>query len=275
MNSDFEWICTAIIASIKAGDAINKIYQNDFEIQLKDDKSPLTLADMESDRIIHESLAPSPYPYLSEETSAVSFDIRKTWEKFWLVDPLDGTKEFIKRNGEFTVNIALIENRKPIVGIIYIPVTDVLYYSVKGMGVFKCYGQSILSLGYDGFLDSRHKLIHKELSVKEVGIFVSRSHIDDETLEWISKSSTLKLQKTQQKSVGSSIKFCYLAERNAHAYPRFAPTMEWDTAAGQAILEESGGRIIEADSGNSLCYNKEKLVNPAFLAFAPMVDYLY
>ena len=240
--------------SLTAGQAILEVYDSDFSVEQKDDKSPLTLADKRSHEIISEFLhARYPYPVLSEEGKNIPCAERKNWECFWLVDPLDGTKEFIKRNGEFTVNIALIEGGRPVLGVIYQPVADLLYYAVQGEGSFKVEGGS----------GEKLPLRRKKDNLTVVG---SRSHgskaFDDYVEVLRSQYGTCAFI-----SAGSSLKFCLVAEGRADIYPRLAPTMEWDTAAGQIIVEEAGGLVLEAKSRTPLRYNKESLLNPHFVAF--------
>ncbi|MDO9512333.1 MAG: 3'(2'),5'-bisphosphate nucleotidase CysQ [Bacteroidales bacterium] len=278
MNSfteDSSWIYYAIRSAIFAGDAILNVYNQEFDVHIKEDNSPLTQADLESDKIISKYLKTTPFPFISEETAATPYHERKKWKKFWLVDPLDGTKEFVGKNGEFTVNIALIDSNYPIAGIIYIPVVDELYYSYKGMGVFKSSGRQFLDFTMEDFIADEIKIKSTPLNEGFIRAYGSRSHQNKNTIDFLEKLALKRNEKLDLKSVGSSIKFCYLAEHCAHVYPRFSPTMEWDTAAGQAILEESGGKLTIAYSNERLTYNKEILLNPSFVAFAALVDYLY
>jgi 3'(2'), 5'-bisphosphate nucleotidase len=234
----------------KAGKKILEIYNNsDFSgiVDFKADNSPLTLADRESHKIIDAELKQLfPYPVLSEEGKSVAFQERKNWEIFWLVDPLDGTKEFIKRNGQFTVNIALIENKKPVLGVIYVPVSATAYYGEKGKGAFKKADGKIETLRVSG----------KKSDWTAVG---SSSHSSPEE-ELILKKYPVK----RSIAIGSSLKFCLLAEGKAEIYYRHGPTMEWDTAAGQAIVECSGGYVFDMNELPFL-YNKESLVNGSFI----------
>jgi 3'(2'), 5'-bisphosphate nucleotidase len=240
--------------ALKAGECILEIYHNveNFEISHKNDDSPLTIADKNSNKIICESLLSlNPVlPIISEENDDVPFEIRKNYEYFWLVDPLDGTKEFISRNGEFTVNISLIHKNKPVLGVIYVPCHNELFYAVKGAGAFKA---------KDG---QKTGIYASHFSLKNEGVRVvaSRSHQDPETKKIIES-----LNKPQITSKGSSLKFLILAEGKADYYPRMSPTMEWDTAAAQIILEEAGGKVLQV-SGEEVIYNKECLLNPYFVA---------
>jgi 3'(2'), 5'-bisphosphate nucleotidase len=234
--------------AIRAGSAIMEIYQKDFRVEYKDDKSPLTEADIESNRIICTSLE-KKYPYipiLSEENQEISYDIRKKWDYYWCIDPIDGTKEFIKKNGEFTVNIALIYKKTPVLGVVYAPVLDEIYYSKKGSGAYK---NSI-------------KLPIKREDNKYI-IVASKSHMSNETQKFIDKIDTSKEKILISK--GSSLKLCMVAEGMADIYPRLAPTMEWDTAAAHAIVLESGKEVMSYIDNKILVYNKENLLNPWFV----------
>ncbi len=237
-----------------AGNAIMVIYsKEDFGVEQKSDLSPLTKADRAANDIIVQALGQLKplYPVLSEESREIPYHVRKDFERFWLVDPLDGTKEFIKRNGEFTVNIALIEEQRPILGVVYVPATGDLFYAEKGEGAFMIKGD-----------------IHIRLTASSYGkadnglrVVASRSHMNDETSAYLTD-----LNKPQIVSKGSSLKFLLLASGEAEIYPRIGPTMEWDTAAAQIILEEAGGSITIFGSDTPLRYNKENLLNPNFVA---------
>ncbi len=251
----------AMKASILAGIEILKVYETGFDIEYKADNSPLTTADKIANDIIVKALEQTPYPILSEESKEIDFNIRKHWSRYWLVDPLDGTKEFISKNGEFTVNIALIENRKPVLGIIYAPVSGDLYYGISGEGAYKW---NIFNLeNFDAKFMEKIKIpcVDKQQGFRVVA---SRSHMNSETVEYI---DNIKKNKPNLELVtkGSSLKLCLIAEGNADIYPRFGPTMEWDIATGHAIVEASGGRLMNAD-GSEFLYNKENLLNPYFIA---------
>jgi 3'(2'), 5'-bisphosphate nucleotidase len=241
----------------KAGEAILEVYYStkDIEISQKSDDSPLTLADRKSNTLICEGLEnlPMHFPIVSEENKELPFDERKDFNLYWLVDPLDGTKEFIKRNGDFTINIALIHDGSPVLGVVYAPCTGEMYWAVKGEGAFRQIGEEA------------HKLQASNFNISSTGLKVvaSRSHMNDATLNFINKLNSPELV-----SKGSSLKFLMLANGEAQLYPRMSPTMEWDTAAAQIILEEAGGKILEADSLRPLHYNKLSLVNPNFIAMA-------
>lgn len=243
--------------SRRAGEAILAIYNDvdQVEIKIKSDQSPVTNADLAAHRIISEGLtALTPdIPILSEESiEQADFDQRREWSRFWLVDPLDGTKEFIHRNGEFTVNIALIENNEPVLGVIHVPVMNVSYYADRVNGAFKQVGEKeSVSLPLSGNAHSGKR------------VAVSRSHISEITLEYLDQLG--EPDELEQVPVGSSLKFCLIAEGSIDIYPRLGPTMEWDTAAGQAIVEAAGKHVRTYDSEQRLSYNKPDLLNPFFV----------
>jgi 3'(2'), 5'-bisphosphate nucleotidase len=251
-------ISDVIRIAIDAGDAIMKIYnEGNFGVEMKSDNSPLTLADKASHEVIVKGLQSTGIPVLSEESDEqVTFDVRKNWNQLWIVDPLDGTKEFIKRNGEFTVNIALVQNGVPVLGVVYAPALNKLYYGEIGNGAFLLEGDvtnaQAVSLSTGKFPEK----------FTMVG---SRSHGSAETEAYIEEMKS-KHGEVDFVASGSSLKFCLLAERKAHAYPRFAPTMEWDTAAGHAVLSAAGGNVIVWPDKTELHYNREQLLNPWFLA---------
>ncbi|MDD5695227.1 MAG: 3'(2'),5'-bisphosphate nucleotidase CysQ [Bacteroidales bacterium] len=265
MNMNDLWI--ALRSALKAGQAILSIYQQrDFGVEIKADSSPLTLADRASHKIIMEFLDRTDLPVLSEEGREIPWDERRHWEHFWLVDPLDGTKEFINRNGEFTVNIALIHHQVPVAGIILAPVQDLVYLGMAGKGSFRIDHASIDPAWLDtGTLPAHTGSLPLKQSQQIFTAVASRSHTNPKTQSFL-ESLEKEHGQVDVKSVGSSLKFCLIAEGSADVYPRFGPTCEWDTAAGQAIVEAAGGRVIVAASGDRLCYNKENLVNPEFVA---------
>ncbi len=255
---------TAIEASLQAGKVIMQIYDTAFEVELKDDKSPLTEADMRANDVINSYLKNTEYPIISEENKQTDFDVRKNWTTCWVVDPVDGTKEFIKRNGEFTVNIAMVTKGKPILGVIYMPTTKTLYFAdVEQRQAFK-------SELPDHETEIEHicktaiRLEPKPKGSKLVQVVGSRSHMSQETLDFVETLKS-KGRDVEIVSKGSSLKFCLVAEGKADVYPRFAPTMEWDTAAGQAICNAVGIEVISKDTNKPLLYNKENLLNPWFL----------
>ncbi len=264
-------LITAINATLQAAQAICKVYNSeDFHIKIKSDNSPLTDADKQSHQIITKALKKTGLPILSEEGKHLDYSIRKNWEKFWLVDPLDGTKEFIKRNGEFTVNIALIHNKLPVLGVIYIPVKKILYFASKDLGSYKIENFTQPVGNIDTLIKEATKLPATFPSGGYI-ILASRSHLTGETERYIDDRIS-QCPEYQILTVGSSIKFCWVAEGIAHEYPRFGPTMEWDTAAGHAIVKFSGGQVIRADNGQELEYNKENLVNPDFIVKSMYLD---
>ena len=245
--------------AINAGNIIMKHYNVDSNVVKKEDQSPLTEADIASNKIISEKLKlyDENIPILSEE-ALVSWNQRKNWETYWLVDPLDGTKEFINKNGEFTVNIALIKKNEPILGVIYSPVLSILYFAKKNQGSYKinC-SNELLSLE-----NSESIYVNSKKKSDQIVVIGSRSHSNNKFDQWIKNNyeNYLILQK------GSSLKFCNIADGSADIYPRFGPTSEWDIAAGQIILEEAGG-TIKTITNEKIQYNsKESLINPNFIA---------
>lgn len=253
----------AIISALEAGKAILEIYSSgDFDIEIKGDNSPLTRADKASHNIIMSYLTKTSIPVLSEEGKTIPYEERKDWKQLWIVDPIDGTKEFIKRNGEFTVNIALIENQKPILGVIFVPAKGELYFSKKAIGAFK--------VNVDLELFDVDDLIHKASKIpferykKTFTIVASRSHMSTETQDYVQEMKDI-YGEVNLISKGSSLKLCMIAEGQADCYPRFAPTMEWDTAAGQAICEHAGFRVIDMVTKGNMLYNRRDLLNNWFL----------
>lgn len=258
---------TAIQAAVTAGEEILKIYDDpasDFEVEQKADHSPLTIADRKSNDIIMEYLKNTPYPVISEETKVIAYEERKNWSVVWIVDPLDGTKEFIKRNGEFTVNIALTYEGRPVLGVIYIPVKKILYYGTLRNGAFRVDGiRRSGDIDFDNLNTLATRLPLKREDAAYV-VVASRSHMSKETETFI---QNLRQQHPDIHliSIGSSIKICLVAEGTADIYPRFAPTMEWDTAAGHAIVRATGKELYQQDEKTPLSYNKENLLNPWFI----------
>jgi 3'(2'), 5'-bisphosphate nucleotidase len=251
----------AIDAAIQAGKKIIEIYNSDdFNLEYKLDDSPLTIADTASNKIIENILEASNIPILSEEGNILDFNNRKNLKQLWIVDPLDGTKEFIKKNDEFTVNIALIENSKPVIGVIYAPALNVLYFSERKLGSYKT-----LITALDEFDNSKAFRLPLVENSNEYKVLTSRSHLDDNTLDYI---DNLKVNNLKAVSVpmGSSLKFCLLAEGLADCYPRFSPCMEWDTAAGQIICEEAGFKVVDLKTMKPIIYNRENLINNYFIA---------
>ena len=254
---------TAITATLEAGKAILEIYHSGaFDIEIKGDNSPLTKADTASHNVIMSFLTKTNIPVLSEEGKAIPYEERKNWKQLWIVDPIDGTKEFIKRNGEFTVNIALIENQKTQIGVIFVPVTGELYFSSKEMGAFKV-GVNLESFDVDSLIEKASK-IPFERDDKTFTIVASRSHMSPETETYVQEMRDIH-GAVNLISKGSSLKLCMVAEGQADCYPRFAPTMEWDTAAGQAICEHAGFQVIDWSTKENMLYNREELLNAWFL----------
>ncbi|QIE58254.1 3'(2'),5'-bisphosphate nucleotidase CysQ [Rasiella rasia] len=250
---------TAIKASIKAGDEILKIYATNFEVETKGDDSPLTRADQNANTVINAYLQPTSIPIISEENKQTEYEERRHWTQCWIVDPLDGTKEFVKRNGEFTVNIALIKDGKPVLGVIYVPVSNELYFTNhQATKSYKCIIDSNNTLEE---IFSNAAPIFPAEKTRPIKVVGSRSHLNDDTKMFIEALDGA----TEIVSKGSSLKFCLVAEGKAHVYPRFAPTMEWDTAAGQAICQAAGVQVVMADTKTPLVYNKENLLNPYFI----------
>ena len=241
--------------ALKAAEAACKeildvYHSNDFQTELKGDKSPLTIADKRAHNAIVSILQSTKLPVLSEEGKMTPYEERKNWEYFWMVDPLDGTKEFLKRNDEFTVNIALIHQNKPVLGVVAVPVTNDIYYAIEN--------EAFLQRGGE-----KQRLAHRgrtDLTTKNLRVVASRSHLDDQTREFINK-----LQQSSIVSAGSSLKFMMLAAGTADVYPRYAPTMEWDTAAAHAIVNAVGLKVNRQGSEEEIVYNKESLLNPGFL----------
>ncbi len=254
----------AVKAAIEAGKEILAIYnQENIEVETKGDNSPLTKADKKAHAVISKMLSDTNIPLLSEEGKEIPYHQRSGWDRFWLVDPLDGTKEFVSRNGEFTVNIALIEDNEPVIGVVYVPVLDELFFGSKGYGGFQLVGASNYSENISMTMEKAIALPkeHRSEVYKVVG---SRSHMNKQTSAYIDGLRKMhpKLEIVQR---GSSLKICMVASGEADIYPRFGPTMEWDTAAGHAIMNAVGKKLYEPNSLMELSYNKENLLNPYFI----------
>lgn len=274
---DTNILFTAIRAALQAGAEIMKVYTDpnaDFEIEKKADNSPLTIADRKSHAIIAGWLADTPYPILSEEGKKIPTEERQSWNELWVVDPLDGTKEFIKRNGEFTVNIAYVKNGAPEAGVIYIPVKEELFFADIEKGAYKLSNEDGLltrinenkepGCTLEALIEKAQKLPYPTPH-EGFMIVASRSHLNAETEEYIERMKK-EHAKVETVSKGSSLKLCLIAEGIADVYPRFAPTMEWDTAAGHAIIRAAGKEVYQANTDKPLVYNKEDLLNPWFIA---------
>ena len=249
-----------------AGEEILKVYNSDdYGVEHKTDDSPLTKADKAAHNKIMEYLSITGIPTLSEEGADIPYEERKQWNSYWLVDPLDGTKEFIKRNGEFTVNIALIENGLPVFGVVFSPILDKMYYGGTALG----YSKIVTNNGNDELLmaNSKTESLEALFTKDTVAVVTSRSHRNKETEDFIGS-----LKNNEIVSMGSSLKFMMLAEGKAHVYPRFAPTMEWDTGAADAILRGINYKVLQVQKDCSIStkpvsYNKENLLNPFFISF--------
>jgi len=248
----------------KAGEAIMEIYkEEDFGIELKDDDSPVTIADLQSNKVIEEGLkkiAPN-IPFLSEEAPKASYAERKKWDYCWIVDPIDGTKEFIKRTGQFAVNIALIKDRKPVIGIIYLPAHDTVYYAEKGKGAFKKVGnQPADSLPFNHLGERPHLVAG-----------VSHSHLSEEEKAFI-ESIRQSGHEVQEIGLGASLKHGAVAEGTVDFYIKYSGTSEWDIAAGQLLVEETGGAVIDMNTQQPIIYNKPNVANPDFIMYRKGFD---
>ena len=249
-----DFINIGLDAAVSAGEKIMEVYSASAHIDFesKNDNSQLTIADKKSHDTIVSMLKKTETHIISEESESIDYQIRKKWKEYWLIDPLDGTKEFIKKNDEFTVNIALIKNNSPFIGIVYCPVKKILYWNDSNKNVFK------------KIIGKEKKQLHKRKKVdqgeKNLRVIVSRSHSNEKTTQYINK-----LNAPQLISCGSSLKFLYIADNKADIYPRFGPTMEWDTAAAHSILKALDIMVTNLEDKKELSYNKKNLLNPCFL----------
>lgn len=252
-------IQTLIDIAGRAGDAILEIYRQDFSVEIKSDHSPLTQADKNANEVILAGLKAldDSIPVISEENKLTDYDTRKHWTSCWIVDPLDGTKEFIRKNGEFTVNIALVRAGIPVLGVVHVPAQQITYYAEKGKGSFKLSHRSVTPL--------KIRPLAEDGILKIVG---SRSHQTPELLEYVEQQKK-KFPNVDFVAAGSSLKFCLIAEGKADVYPRLGPTMEWDTCAGQIVATEAGAEVLRWDNGEALNYNREDLLNPYFIVKNP------
>jgi 3'(2'), 5'-bisphosphate nucleotidase len=259
----------SIAAAIKAGDRTLDYYMKSIDIVTKDDNSPVTLADLESNKIINECLKPTGIPILSEENNNIPFDHRKNWKSFWLVDPLDGTREFINKSSEYSINIALIEGDSPEMGVVYIPAKGIIYYGLKELGSFKAIYTSkktIIALRNESI-----RLPAENQNNEKLVVVVSKSHLSEETKIFIEKMRNV-MGDFELQFLGSSLKLCMVAEGCADIYPRLGQTMEWDTAASHAIARFAGCKIINLTNSLPLVYNKENLMNPSFMVYRRKFD---
>jgi 3'(2'), 5'-bisphosphate nucleotidase len=260
-----QYLLIAVRASMVAASAIMGVYSRaDFNVDMKSDNSPLTDADRKAHEIIVDALKSTPVPILSEEGRHIPYDERKGWDQLWIVDPLDGTKEFIKRNGEFTVNIALIQDETPVFGVIFAPVLKRLYFGGRGLGAYGC-TREMKALPDDlGELIKQCEKLPLTVSRSSYVIMGSRSHATPELTAFVEKKRK-EIGAVEFISAGSSLKICRVAEGAADIYPRLGPTMEWDTAAGQGIVEGAGRSLTVWETREPLKYNRENLLNPRFV----------
>ncbi len=270
MTDYIELLYIAIKSSLEAGLSTLKYYNGEIDISYKADNSPLTLADLESDQIIRKNLNPTTIPILSEEDTTIPFDQRKNWERFWLVDPLDGTKEFVNKSAEYTINIALIEDNLPALGVVYAPVPGIIYFAAKEIGSYKLKIESEMEVGD---IISHAKRLQAAKLPDKLRVVASRSHLNSETEKYIHKLNK-HIPIGEMNSYGSSLKLCMVAEGNSDIYPRLGPTMEWDTAAGHAIAQFAGCPVIDIQRKEPLRYNKENLLNPHFVVCHPLLKEL-
>lgn len=274
MREQLHSLDRAIAAAFAAGAVILDVYARPIDVELKDDRSPLTEADKRAHAAIAAELAHTAWPVLSEEGKTLPVDERQGWDRYWLVDPLDGTKEFIKRNGEFTVNIALMERdaspasslgtAQPVAGVLYVPVTDVLYFAWSGGGAYRLNGAKTFGSSRAYELAAHAQRLPMTMPTSPFTIVASRSHASPETDAFIARMEA-QHGAVALANMGSALKICLVAEGAAHVYPRFAPTMEWDTAAGHAIANEAGKQLIDVTTDAPMRYNKQTLVNNWFI----------
>lgn len=253
LSADLEDLLEEVLnIALDADKAVMTVYQGEFDVEYKSDESPLTRADMAAHQIIKAGLESldMQFPVLSEEDADIDWEIRRQWQTFWLVDPLDGTKDFINRSGEFTVNIALIHDNEPVLGVVSAPAVGQAYLAAKGVGAFRQDGQG-----------NRQQIECSPLH-QPPRILASKNHLNEGTRDFIDRLGDSELVQA-----GSSLKFCRIAEGAADIYPRLGPTCEWDTAAAQCVLEAAGGRV-ETVEGELLRYGKEEYLNPFFIAFS-------
>ena len=269
MNNEVQII--PLRAAVEAGNAILDVYQSDFTVDHKADDSPLTLADRRAHDIITAHLAVTGIPVLSEEGRDIPFPERREWQRLWIVDPLDGTKEFVKRNGEFTVNIALIENGQPVLGVVFVPVKSALYFGARDLGAYLVEDQGLINAVAAGDIRSVDDVLRRatrlpkavppRTAIKVVG---SRSHLTEAVQAFV-EDMRGRYGEVEFTSAGSSLKICLVASGEADIYPRLGPTMEWDIAAGHAVAENAGARFYCHGTNKPMVYNREDLLNPWFV----------
>lgn len=268
-----QYLIEAIKRSVMAGEAVLDVYESDFAVETKEDRSPLTLADRRSHETIEAGLIHFGIPAVSEEGKNTPYAVREQWETVWIIDPLDGTKEFVKRNGEFTVNIALIKDNQPVMGVVYAPIPKWLYFASTEIGAYKLSGIAPDTFGFDDSLTPEKQLAALMQNGSKLPISSprqtytvvgSRSHGSEELEAYVER---IKQEKGNVAFIvaGSSLKICLVAEGSADIYPRLGPTMEWDTAAGQAVASCSGAKMYDFNNKRSLTYNKPDLLNPWFV----------
>ena len=266
----------ALRATARAFPEILSVYRSSFTVDTKADRSPITEADRRSNQVITEELSQAgPYPILSEEGRSIPFSERRHWRHFWIVDPLDGTKEFVKRNGEFTINIAFMEETVPVLGVVYAPLPDLLYFAWQGGGSFRLEGFSEIAAKIPEDLVERAARLPRQepfdfdetQKKRSITVIGSRSHRGPCFAGYVDELRQRYADKVEIRTSGSALKPCLVAEGTADIYPRFGPTMEWDTAAPHAVIRGVGKRMVCYESGRELVYNKDQLVNPSFLVY--------
>ena len=275
-------LADVVYIAVQAGVPIMHIYQSDFNVRYKADASPVTAADLESNKMIRSALeelslgAHPRLPVLSEESASVNYSRRKSWSMFWVVDPLDGTKEFIDRNGQFTVNIGFVVDNRPMLGVVYAPALGLVYFAAGLLGAYQLQIDDLESFlfaptPFEQLVARSTRLssaTEQRYARRDRGKYIvigSRSHPSEDFNSFLSKMRE-KHGEVEVLAVGSALKFCRVAEGSADVYPRFGPTVEWDTAAGHAILNAVGKKVIVVETGEELSYNKENLINPWFIA---------
>ena len=260
-----ELLRVALDASLEAGKAILEIYgSEDVGVEYKKDQSPLTRADRAAHEVLMKHLSPTGIPVLSEEGKHMPFEDRRGWDALWIVDPVDGTKEFIKRNGEFTVNVALVKAGRVVCGVVLAPVLGHAYVGEVGSGAWRCEVDMAGDTSVDQAWEARQALPLAQAQNRPFTVVASRSHMSPETEAYVERARE-EHGDVNLISKGSSLKLCMVAEGTADAYPRFAPTMEWDTAAGQAVCEAAGCDVVDQNTGATMRYNREELLNAWFL----------